>query len=317
MGVHTNRLSVIGAVLAAGGLLGTSAAHAATVVRDTWQDASRTDPAAPTYSENGVDADADGDIESAWYISGTGATLTPSTGQLLITPPAGGSASISNYFTPEASPVTLSAAGQSMTVTWRFTTGNVAATSTGQDFRFAVVDSPSALRVSADGTTPGAGAYTGYAIFGNMAETFGNSNPFQLRERGTTNGALLSAGGEWISFSPNVNDGTSTNSGYQDNTQYTLTWTFTRNPSDGLDITATMSGGTLLDNGTGLSVSVTDPSPNTFTFDMFHFRPSTGANTTSDTFTTTLFQVEYVPEPASLGLLAAGGLLLAGRRRRA
>ena len=45
--------------------------RAAIVVNDTWQDGTRTDPAAPTYSENGTDSDADGNIESAWFNAGS------------------------------------------------------------------------------------------------------------------------------------------------------------------------------------------------------------------------------------------------------
>ena len=44
-----------------------AAGHAAVLVNDTWQDGTRTDPASPTYSENGTDTDADGNLESAWF----------------------------------------------------------------------------------------------------------------------------------------------------------------------------------------------------------------------------------------------------------
>src|SRR5690554_4420244 len=52
---------------AALGLAGTASADY--IVNDTWADGSRTDPAGPVYSEFGVDADVDGDLESAWFAS--------------------------------------------------------------------------------------------------------------------------------------------------------------------------------------------------------------------------------------------------------
>src|SRR5260221_6015443 len=66
-----------------------SASRATIIVSDTWQDTNRTQPpptlTAPfttTYSENGVDQDGDGDIESSWYAA-TATTLTvPGAGDL-------------------------------------------------------------------------------------------------------------------------------------------------------------------------------------------------------------------------------------------
>ncbi len=48
------------------------AATITTLVQDTWQDGDRTTPAAPIYSEAGVDADLDGDLASAWFRGGNG-----------------------------------------------------------------------------------------------------------------------------------------------------------------------------------------------------------------------------------------------------
>jgi hypothetical protein len=314
-------------LLSAGGvsaalLVWVSSASAGLIVKDTWRDAERATPVSPTYSENGVDGDLDGDIESAWFFSGgNGGTVNTSAGHMVLNPPAGNSNSYETYFTPEASPVTLASAGNKIRVTWTFRTGTVATNPTGQDFRVALADSPAATRINADTFTPGSGDYNGYAIFGNLGQTFNNTNPFQLRERGATNGALLSAGGEWINFAPNVNDGTSGNSGYRSDTQYTMVWLLERNNLGGLDIDVTMTqdtGVNVLDNGTGLSVSATDPTPDAYTFDLFAFRPSTGG-TTSSSYDTTLFEVRFiVPEPASMLMMALGGLALAltGWRRR-
>jgi hypothetical protein len=111
---------------------------------------------------------------------------------------AGGtsSASWTTYFTPEATPVTL-AQGEKLKVTWQFTLTNVGANNTSQNFRYAVVDTPSASRLAANGS-PGTAAYTGYAMFANMSNTtLGNSSPFALRERVVASGASLGTAGDW------------------------------------------------------------------------------------------------------------------------
>ena len=77
-----------------------------------------------------------------------------------------------------------------------------------------------------------------------------------------------------------------------------------------------MTGGTLLDNSTGLLVSATDAAPAAYTFDTFHFRPSS-ATTTATSFDTNSFKVEFVPvpEPAAAGLIAIAAILCFRRRR--
>src|SRR4051794_1692217 len=111
-------LAMLTATLGVGAL-----AHGGVVVNDTWLDGTRTDPAAPTYSENGVDSDGDLNIESAWFQGGDG-TLDP-------TAPGGplrgaftnstitSSASWTTYFSPEAGQITLGQ-GDKLRVTWKF-----------------------------------------------------------------------------------------------------------------------------------------------------------------------------------------------------
>src|SRR5881296_3881149 len=148
-------------------------ARADDIVNDTWLDGTRTDPASPTYSENGVDIDDDGNLESAWY-GGNTATYTVSPSNLVMGIGAS-SASFTTYYTPEANPVTLGSAGDSMKITWHFKPNNVNASNTSQNFRLGVVDSPT--RLTSDGT-PGSAAYVGYAVFMNMCQTLANANPF-------------------------------------------------------------------------------------------------------------------------------------------
>ncbi|HEY5296526.1 MAG TPA: immunoglobulin domain-containing protein [Verrucomicrobiae bacterium] len=267
--------------------------QAAVLVDDTWQDGARADPAAPVYSENGVDADADGDLESAWF--NANGTLTVNAGHLIGTLPVNGtgSASWTTYFTPEASPVTLANAGDTLQVTWVFTPSGVNSSSTSSTgLRLAIVDSPSASRVTSD-VGPGDGAYAGYGMFMNMATTLGSSASFELigRASPSTSSALLSDSGTAV-WAVLANGAGKNVTGYASGTQYTFVMTFTRNAASGLDITATMSGGSLNNTGTA-SVSFTDNTPNSFTFDTFGLRPSS-AGATAASFDTTLFKVEAI-----------------------
>jgi pectate lyase len=270
--------------------------HATPLVSNVWNYAVRTypaynDPNSP-YSEMGVDYNSSGDFESAWFMGGN-ATATVSPGHMILGEPSStSSASYTTYFTPEASPVTLAGAGDQLKVTWVFTPSGVnSGSTTASGLRLAVVDSPSASRLTSDGS-PGSSTYAGYGMFMNMATTLGSSSPFQLMERSApdTSSAFLSSSGSWTSL---ANGATGGNTGYASGTQYTFVMTFTRNAADGLDITATMSGGSLNNTGSA-SVSYSDSSPNSFTFDTFGLRPSS-ANDSASSFDTTLFEVEFIP----------------------
>jgi hypothetical protein len=263
------------------------------LVHDTWQDSTRTTPASPTYAENngviGTDADADGDLESAWFVTSSGMTVSPN--HLVMTNLTGSSSAFTTYFTPGATPVTLTNVGDQIRLTWVFTPNGVNASNINQNLRFALVQTPSGSRVSADGSIPNA-VYQGYAMFLNMGTKLNNANAFQLMSRSVFSGSLLGSSGNWVGLT----NGAGTDlTGYIDGTQYTFIWTLKKNASGGLDITSTMSGGSLGNTGS-ITDSYSDATPSTNSFDTFEIRPSSGATTASQ-FDTALFEVDYITLP--------------------
>jgi pectate lyase len=269
--------------------------HATVLVSNVWNTGDRTypaynDPNSP-YSEMGFDYNSSGDLESAWFQGGSG-TLVPvgAGGPLRGSGYGGNSATWTTYFTPVSSPVTLSGAGDQIKITWIFTPTTITA-NTSQGLPVCLVATPSGSRLTVDGS-PVSTNYTGYAVYMNMAPTLANSHSFQLMTRNAGSAALLSSSGAWTG----VADGaTKNNHGYDSGTQYTFVMTVTRNVADGLDIVATMTGGTL--NGTGTNkASYTDTTPNggSYTFDTFAIRPSKDVSSASQ-FDTSLFKMEFIP----------------------
>jgi hypothetical protein len=285
-----------------------------TLVNDTWQDGDRTTPAPPIYSENGVDSDGDGDIESAWFNGGAGAVITASPGNLRMDP-ADAPATWTTYVKSE--PAIGLDVNDFLLFTWRFRTGDVNTSDTGQNFRIAMVDSAPAARLTADGSPP-AGVYAGLAIFGNMAETTGNANAFELRERNTPpDGALLEDTASWSTIANGLGAGAI---GYADNTDYTFTALIKVITAGNLEITMTMSGGNI--GGTGsVSLHVVDTTPISGSYDTFSIYVG-DQSSTATLFDTSLFMVErghdepVMPEPASGVLAALGGLAALGHGRR-
>ena len=283
-----------------------ASASAANIINDTWRDATRTDPASPTYSENGTDADADLDLESVWYRSGTGSSTTMSSNHMVHAAGAASSMSLTTYFKTNGQSVALNSVGDSMKITWIFKPNGLTTTATGNnDMRLAIVASPT--RLAADGT-PANQIYTGYAIGMNMRTvTLGNNSPFRMLEWAVAGGAnnLLSTAAAWTQVAT-ATYVAGTTPGYTEGNTYTLEWQITRT-SGGADINQkiTDSGGTLGTNGV-LEVSYSDATPQTLAFDTFSLRPST-PEVTATNFDTTLFRVEFIPGGCAPTLYTTSG----------
>jgi hypothetical protein len=219
---------------------------------------------------------------------------------------------LTTYFTPEGSELMLSNAGDSIRVTWGFQVSGQNLANTSQGFRIAVVDSPSASRVSSE-ASPGSFAYTGYSLFMNMnPDTFSHGDPFELHERAApaTASALLSASASWAAL---VDVGTTGNASYTTGVDYTFIMELTRLANGNLDIMTSMAGTGL--DGTGLmQINYTGaPNGGSYAFDTFQFRPD-GYDVSWEVFDTSLFKVEFIPEPATIALFGLG--LLALRRNK-
>lgn len=271
-----------------------TAARATVIINDTWIDGNRNDPARPVYSENGTDADADGNLESAWFNTDNSATsmvIVPGVGanQILRTTNGSSSSSWTTYFTPSNStPLTLTSVGDSIKVTWVFTPTGVGVANTSQNLRVAVVDTPDANRIGTNGS-PGTAAYLGYAMFMNMGTPTLGGAAFQLKERTSpgTPASFLSTSGDWTTV---ASGGPTSGEGYLDGSNYTFVIQFTLQSGGALQIISTMTGANI--GGVGqLSVTNVDATPNSLTFDTFGIRPSSAAGTAVQ-FDTSLFKVE-------------------------
>jgi hypothetical protein len=296
--------SIMMALAAAAGFAFSSSA--AVLVNDTWADGDR------TSSSPGGD--------SAWFFGGMGSlTVVGPGGPMRGDLTAGGTSSGSwtTYFAAAGNPVNLVTAGDMLRVTWQFSVSGLAAANTSQNFRLAVVNTPT-TRLLADAAPP-SDTYAGYGMFMNMGgATLGNANPFRLMERAApaTASAMLSASGSWA---PLANGATTGNGGYEAGVLYTYMMQLQLNGTGGLDVVSSMTGGTLLNNTGSAVVNYTDATPNSLSFDTFSIRPSS-ASGTAQIFDTSRLLVEafIVPEPSVFALLGTGllGLILAHRRAR-
>lgn len=224
---------------------------------------------------------------------------------------------LATYFTPSTG-YNL-ADNEYLKASMTFTPNGTIAASSSKAFRFGLFGDDSA-RISADGFNDAGGsgnpwgnAY-GYAVFLDIGSN-GTAAPLQLGKRNDTSGTVTSLMGTGSAFAPQLTGGDPVT--FAAGSSYKLELVLERISSSLLTVRANLyQGATLIstfaadDNGVDLG---TNPIYNGF--DLFALR-TTSAASTADSFQFTNFYVETgaIPEPASLGLLALGGLTLLRRR---
>ena len=271
--------------------------RAALYIDDFWSDGTRTDPAAPVYSENGTDADADGSIESAWFTSSSG-SLTATTSNLTLSVGSGAVFALTYFTSNSVGPAQLNV-GDTLTATIRLTFNGLAAAPGSAGFRIGLFDyadsTLSPKRVANDGSISGnnvlGNGVHGYAVFQTMGTTFSGTSPMDLRVRtNMTDTALLGTSGAWKSLGTGPG---STNGfgGFANGINYTLQITLQRTGTNALSFTVSWLNPT---NDALLTTTVTDNSVTNFNFDAIALRPQKA----SDSASTVIFteaMVEFTP----------------------
>jgi hypothetical protein len=312
--------------------LGVSGARGALLLNDSWADGSRAESNLPTES-------------AVWAgVSGTSvppSSVVTSTGKLTLNQ-GSSSSKLWTYFTSDLSApnglqphnaVQTLGVGDKLSASMSFVIPSAVtsnATSAGRDFRFGLFFDPSDARIQADVNSDGGGGTnpwtdaTGYAVQipvnSNLANT---TNLFQIGKRTTSNTSLLGSTGAY-SFAPTGG----TPVGAQSNVPYTVQLLLQRISATQLDVTAKwLQGNTLLSSqtvsdlgtsfgGTAIGAGLLPGSQSVYSnFDQMFFRMSSNTEFSQIDFSN--FQIDYTPapEPGSMVLMAAGGVLMASRRR--
>lgn len=167
-------------------------------------------------------------------------------------------------------------------------------------------------RVSEDGfenSNQAFAGYSGYAMManiGNTTATNGTSGAMTLRER--TNTASTSLLNSVTGVYTQLGGSVTVPSALSTETAYSASFVLTRSAEEQLDITYTLTGGSL---GDGYTVTRSDTSGITTAFDTLAFNvvSAQGVN-----YTFTSFSATYtpIPEPTVSGLLGVFGLLTGG-----
>ncbi|MDF7807851.1 PEP-CTERM sorting domain-containing protein [Pontiellaceae bacterium B12219] len=213
------------------------------------------------------------------------------------------------------------AVGDSITVTYRYTTPTTIGNDKGGAFKVALMDFNNAgLAADLDSSSSSANPlYIGQA--GYMADFDVNNaageDDISLRKHNVaaTTGRFLGTSGEWDSLGSSADNGYATLA----NTDYVGVFSVTRTGLDSVDIFSSLSQGeTLLD-----SHSETDSSAIANNFGMFGLWANSGVFGSSNSggdpdngITLTNVQVEVIPEPATLGLLGMASIVFLFMRRR-
>jgi hypothetical protein len=240
------------------------------------------------------------------------------------------------YFTADASSPASIPVGKALRATIRFVPEGLFDTAS-RNFRFGLFRDPSPRSLIGDGVAgdggPGADPNTnmeGYAVFMPITTGPTNAAPFQINKRDPSNGnsSLMGSSAAYDSTAPSSSSGALVN--WVSGEEYTIKFLVHRVSSTQVNVTgAILQGNNLLsthtvndvDNGNGTSTfswganSVVSGRPPYTNFDLLYFRFSS-ASGSANMLNFKQFRVEIIPEPATLVLLALGGVALAAVRRR-
>ena len=275
---------------------------------------------------NGNPLTGAGPLESAFYTTSSGSGLASDNGTPGVLDFASGSSG--RAFHTLFAPQTLANAGDTLTVSYTFTTP--ATVGSNEDFRVGLFNTGGApgfdTDISASSGTPN-------PILNNLPGFSGefdiNTDDADLAIRthdvnGSPTGRLLTTTGGFDFVSSGDNNGFDIDA----NTQYTGTVVVVLDENGDLVITQTLLGGTVDETYTDTlpvaDIDGGDAGVNTLTFDFLGFSVTSGAfgsvNNAGEPdngadFNNISVSFEAVPEPGSLALLAAGVGLMAVRRR--
>lgn len=276
-------------------------ASAATVINDSFTQASRTD--AP---------DATG---AQWFSSSAGSTIAyvQNSGVTLTTGTAG--RHMLGYFTADGAPVSVANVGESVTVSFTFSLngspGGSASSVTA--VRLGLFDSTAGTRVSADNTnaTSTFNGYNGYIA--TLSPSAVASTAFRERTN-TTDVALISTLGSSPNFNYTALSPAGTSQVLTFGSSYTATYTATKTLA-GLELGLSFTGPGV--SSYSLSAIAGTPSASAFDTLVFYTTSSVGDSVTITNLTVT--SATAVPEPAAFAVLAGLGVLgaVTTRRRRA
>ena len=247
------------------------------ILDDTWADGNRSNTSLPT--------------NAAWYAS-SGSSLTATTGSMTGITGGGSSRTWWTYFTTNSlSPVQLDV-GDTLKVTLVFTPNGVNTNNATHRLPIGLFDFSGGTRRTSDGDSPNASGVTGYAVFANIGNTFGVTDPLQIQKRTVTgDGELLGTGSDYTLL--NSGGGSSGGAAFSNGVTYTLIFSVTKN-SGSLDISTVFTNA----SGWGASVTATDADSFTSSFDAFALRPANTTQTASN-FVFSEFKVEFIPGATS------------------
>lgn len=277
-----------------------SSGTATYIVNDNWLDGDR--------SKTGA-------LDSDWYTSSSPTGIEVSTGSLGFVTGSSGRGIHTTFATQSL------AIGETLRVTYSFTTPTTIGSNKASAFRVGIFDTQERAGLSADLTASSGSPNTLYNGLGGYISIFdvntGSTADIDLRKQDTaaTTGRLMAT---TVGFDA-LGDSADTGYAFTTSQNYTGIFTITRTGADTTTVTSTLSWGTTrLDTHTE-----NDISGSTYEFGLlaFHVNSNTFGSTSSqgqpdNGIDFSNVTVEFIPEPSMFGLIFASGCATLVLKRR-